>query len=88
MQQVADCSKSSACPSTLISLSKIALTRAFLPDLSDQDLEDLGVLLGDHRKLLRAVRDLSNASANVTARSAPVATEATRQAEAERRQLT
>ena len=33
-----------------------------LPDLTDQDLEKLGVLLGDRRKLLRAIRDLGNAS--------------------------
>ena len=31
-----------------------------LPDLTDQDLEKLGVLLGDRRKILRAIRDLGN----------------------------
>src|SRR6516225_6008890 len=29
-----------------------------LPDLTDQDLEKLGVLLGDRRKILRAIADL------------------------------
>ena len=29
-----------------------------LPDLTDQDLEKLGVLLGHRRKLLRAIADL------------------------------
>jgi hypothetical protein len=28
-----------------------------LSDLTDQDLEKLGVLLGDRRKLLRVIRD-------------------------------
>ena len=29
-----------------------------LPDLTDQDLEKLGVLLGDRRKMLRAIANL------------------------------
>jgi hypothetical protein len=35
------------------------------PDLTDQDLKDLGVLLGHRRKMLRAIRDLGNASVAV-----------------------
>src|SRR3972149_5039003 len=31
-----------------------------LPDLTDQDLEKLGVLLGDRRKMLRAIADLKD----------------------------
>jgi SAM (Sterile alpha motif) domain-containing protein len=31
-----------------------------LPDLTDQDLEKLGVLLGDRRKMLRAIANLDN----------------------------
>jgi class 3 adenylate cyclase/predicted ATPase len=58
-----------------------------LPDLTDQDLKELGVLLGDRRKLLRAIRDLGNASAAVTAPAAPVEPEPTRRDNAERRQL-
>ena len=34
-----------------------------LPDLTDQDLEKLGVLLGDRRKMLRAIANLNTASA-------------------------
>jgi SAM domain (Sterile alpha motif) len=30
-----------------------------LPDLTDQDLEKLGVVLGDRRKMLRAIGELS-----------------------------
>jgi class 3 adenylate cyclase len=59
-----------------------------LPDLTDQDLKDLGVLLGDRRKLLRAIRDLGGAQVAVAAPSAPVATEPARRDDAERRQLT
>jgi hypothetical protein len=29
-----------------------------LPDLTDQDLEKMGVVLGDRRKMLRAIREL------------------------------
>ena len=43
-----------------------------LPDLTEQHLKDLGIPLGDSLKMLRAIRDLGNASAAVTA---PVAAE-------------
>src|SRR5262249_22370617 len=59
-----------------------------LPDLTDQDLKDLGILLGDRRKMLRAIRDLGNPSLAATAPPAPVAIEPTRRDDAERRQLT
>ena len=48
----------------------------------------MGVLLGDRRKMLRAIRDLGNASTDVTASLAPVPTEPARKDDAERRQLT
>jgi class 3 adenylate cyclase len=55
-----------------------------LPDLTDQDLEKLGVLLGDRRKMMRAIGELDSAS--------PVAlatpTELVSQDAAERRQVT
>jgi SAM domain (Sterile alpha motif) len=56
-----------------------------LQDLTDQDLKDLGVVLGDRRKMLRAIRDLGNVSVAVRARSAPLAAEPARQEDAERR---
>jgi hypothetical protein len=31
-----------------------------LPDLTDQDLKDIGVLLGHRRKLLRAIAELTH----------------------------
>jgi predicted ATPase/class 3 adenylate cyclase len=59
-----------------------------LSELTDQDLEKLGVSLGHRRKMLRAIRDLGSASVSVTASSTLVATEPTRRDDAERRQLT
>lgn len=38
-----------------------------LPDLTEEDLKELGVLLGDRRRLLRAIADLRQSSVAVTA---------------------
>jgi class 3 adenylate cyclase len=57
-----------------------------LPDLTDQDLEKLGVLLGDRRKMLRAIREVAG-DTPLTPHS-PAVTEARPQDSAERRQLT
>jgi SAM domain (Sterile alpha motif) len=60
-----------------------------LPDLTDQDLEKLGLLLGDRRKMLRAIAKLEgaekNAPAVASAASAPAAPVLD---SAERRQVT
>lgn len=32
---------------------------AVLPDLTDEDLKELGVLLGDRRRILRLIADMS-----------------------------
>jgi class 3 adenylate cyclase/tetratricopeptide (TPR) repeat protein len=53
-----------------------------LPDLTDQDLADLGVPLGHRRKILRAIAELDGAA------PAEVATEPVPRDEAERRHLT
>jgi tetratricopeptide (TPR) repeat protein len=58
-----------------------------LPDLTDQDLEKLGVRLGARRRMLRAIRYPGNVSVAATAPSTPAATESTRQDNAERRPL-
>jgi len=39
------------------------IDHSVLPDLTDQDLEKLGVLLGDRRKMLRAIRELAGDTA-------------------------
>ena len=48
-----------------------AIDLGVLPDLTDQDLEKLGVLLGHRRKLLRAIGELGNALAASPAALAP-----------------
>lgn len=56
-----------------------------LPDLTDEDLETLGVVLGDRRKILRAIRELPS---SVRSSAQDVASAEPTRAEAERRQLT
>jgi len=40
-----------------------AIDFSVLPDLTDQDFKEIGVLLGHRRKLLRAISELNGASA-------------------------
>jgi class 3 adenylate cyclase len=58
-----------------------------LPDLTDQDLKEIGVILGHRRKILRAIANLEiEGSLPAAASAAPVKTAATETAE--RRQVT
>jgi class 3 adenylate cyclase len=61
-----------------------------LPDLSDQDLEKMGVVLGDRRKILRAIAALSDSGDAAQKTTVPAhATSAVRSRDAaERRQVT
>jgi hypothetical protein len=61
-----------------------------LPDLTDQDLEKLGVLLGHRRKVLRAIADLEAIEKSAPAIAAAATTTAAPRLldNAERRQLT
>jgi class 3 adenylate cyclase/tetratricopeptide (TPR) repeat protein len=67
-----------------------AVDFSVLPDLTDQDLEKLGVLLGHRRKLLRAIADLEGVEKGAPPVPVALAPSATpRAAEfAERRQVT
>ena len=67
---------------------KIVLISSVLADLTDQDLEKLGVLLGDRRKMLRWIAELKDAEKVVPA--VGIATAAYRRlpTSAERRQVT
>jgi class 3 adenylate cyclase len=56
-----------------------------LRDLTDQDLKDLGVVLGDRRRMLRAIAEFGGA---VPAPPPPTLTEPKAQDSAERRQIT
>src|SRR6516164_3395328 len=88
MQQIADWLKKLGMSEYAERFAENRIDLSVLPDLTDQDLKDLGVLLGDRRKLLRAIRELGNVSVAVAASSATLEPEPTRQDDAERRQLT
>jgi class 3 adenylate cyclase len=59
-----------------------------LPDLTDQDLKDIGVLLGHRRKMLRAINELAGISTGLTTLSRAAAPETNQGHDAERRQVT
>jgi class 3 adenylate cyclase len=86
MQQIADWLKKLGMSEYTDRFVENRIDLSVLPDLTDQDLKDLGILLGDRRKLLRAIRELRAVA--VTASSTPVETEPVRRDDAERRQLT
>ena len=66
-----------------------AIDDSVLPDLTDQDLEKLGVLLGHRRKLLRAIANIeTTAKAASGAVGATAAVDASPRDTAERRQVT
>ena len=50
-----------------------AIDETVLPDLTDQDLEKLGVLLGHRRRLLRAIANLQNTEKGAAAVAPPAA---------------
>jgi class 3 adenylate cyclase/predicted ATPase len=89
MQQIADWLKKLGMSEYAERFAEECIEIDVLPELTDQDLEKLGIPLGHRRRMLRAIRDLGGASVAVTASPAPVATEpASRRDDAERRQLT
>jgi SAM domain (Sterile alpha motif) len=51
--------------------AKNAIDFSVLPDLTDQDLKELGVLLGDRRKMLRAIAALRGAPVAPAAPAVP-----------------
>ena len=59
-----------------------------LTDLTDQDLKDIGVLLGHRRKLLRAIAELGGAGNGAPTFAPPAAAPIAPQDTAERRQVT
>src|SRR5450631_318000 len=85
MQQIADWLKTLGMSEYADRFVENRIDHSVLPDLTDQDLEKLGFLLGDRRKMLRAIRELAGDTA-VTPH--PPRTEPKFQDTAERRQLT
>ena len=58
MQQIADWLKKLGMSEYAERFAANRIDLSVLPDLTDQDLEKLGVLLGDRRKMLRAIVNL------------------------------
>ena len=88
MQQIADWLKNLGMSEYAQRFAENDIDTSVLPELTDQDLKDLGISLGHRRKMLRAIRDLGGVSVAATAPPAPVAIEPARRDDAERRQLT
>src|SRR5215831_7032432 len=65
-----------------------AIDLSILPDLTDQDLEKVGVLLGHRRKLLRAIANLETQKASASTVASPTTTDASPRDAAELRQVT
>ena len=71
MQQIADWLEKLGMSEYAQHFAENRIDFSVLPDLTDQDLEKLGVVLGDRRKILRAIANLE------TSMSVPAATVAT-----------
>ena len=91
MQQIADWLERLGMSEYAERFAENRIDFSVLPDLTDQDLEKLGVALGDRRKMLRAISNLEAAeksapaiAAAATASAVPVGLHDT----AERRQVT
>ena len=61
---------------------------AVLPDLTDQDLKEIGLSLGHRRQLLRAIAELPSGANDAPKAAAATAASAASQDTAERRQVT
>jgi class 3 adenylate cyclase len=89
MQQIADWLKKLGLSEYAQRFAENHVDFSVLPELTDQDLKDLGIVLGDRRKLLRAIADLNGIekiqSKPTEAATTPVAPQP--QYSAERRQV-
>jgi class 3 adenylate cyclase len=65
MQQIADWLERLGMSEYAQRFTENGIDLSVLPDLTDQDLKDIGVLLGHRRKLLRAIAELDNGPAAV-----------------------
>ena len=87
MQQIADWLEKLGMSEYAHRFAENAIDFSVLSDLTDQDLEKLGVLLGHRRKLLRAIANLEGIEKGAPAVPVAPAPSATQRA-AERRQVT
>ena len=67
MEQIADWLKKRGMSEYVQRFIQNRIDLSVLPDLTDQDLERLGVLLGDRRKMLRWIAELKGAEKVVPA---------------------
>jgi class 3 adenylate cyclase len=86
MQQIADWLEKLGMSEYTERFAENGIDISVLRDLTDQDLKDIGILLGHRRKILRAIGELSSAARLTT--EAVVGTEPKAQDTAERRQVT
>jgi class 3 adenylate cyclase len=87
MRQITDWLEELGMPEYALRFVENRIDLGVLPDLTDQDLEKLGVLLGDRRKMLRAISELAEAQGAI-APQPKAAPKSKPQGAAERRQLT
>src|SRR5271169_6612119 len=85
MQQIADWLEKLGLSEYAARFAENRIDFSVLRDLTDQDLKDLGIVLGDRRKMLRAIAELGG---TVPVPPQPTLTEARPQDAAERRQVT
>ena len=76
MQQIADWLKTLGMSEYAERFAESRIDFSVLRDLTDQDLKDLGVILGDRRKMLRAIAELGSAPAAPPAPAQPPVTPA------------
>jgi len=74
MQQIADWLAELGMSEYAQRFAENGVDLSVLPDLTDQDLMDLGVVLGHRRKMLRAIAALDGAPSAAAASAAPVTT--------------
>ena len=74
MQQIADWLKTLGLPEYGDCFAENGIDVSVLPHLTDQDLKDMGILLGHRRKMLAAIGELSGqpAAARAPATGTPI----------------
>jgi class 3 adenylate cyclase len=88
MQQIADWLEKLGMSEYAQPFAENGIDFGVLPDLTDQDLKDIGVLLGHRRKLLRAIAELNGVEKGASKPAPPDAAPVAPQDAAERRQVT
>ena len=88
MQQIADWLEKLGLGQYAQRFAENDISFSVLPDLTDQDLKEIGVSLGHRRQLLRAIAELTNREKDAPKAAVATAPSAAPQDTAERRQVT